>query len=244
MFDIVSDSENQLSEESLEFCANVEKHLKRSGAVNRFLANIVFVGLPGSGKSTLIARLLNLKGVDDMLRASGSTGIMDGIITVDVAEDEATMHAANIGRNFEWHKVEFRLSCLRQMGQQSFVIQLATEDQANANQPSAEATDSEDAPASERMNNQTPKKSHGRGQESYHLDKAEAMLTAEAKEIVVKQIPAEQTVVVKKTMKQAPLSVMEAIQKEISTNGFSAVRPFLDNKSSLYLSDTGEHFCN
>ena len=78
--------------ESLEFCANVEKHMQQSGFVDRFLASIVFVGLPGSGKTTLIARLLKLEGVDEMLKASGSTGVMDGIIAVDIAR-RPTFHA-------------------------------------------------------------------------------------------------------------------------------------------------------
>ncbi len=223
-----------MSEEALEFCANVEKHLKRSGAVNRFLANIVFVGLPGSGKSTLIARLLNLKGVDEMLKASGSTGVMDGIITVDVAEDEASMHAANIGKNCEWHKVEFGLSCLRQMGEQFFVFKLITEEQARAKSPSPDA-----GPVSEEIGEkslESPEKSDGNGQESHSLEKATAKPTV-VKQLAAKQKPAKQSM--KQTVRQPPRSIMEAIRKELLMNGFSAVRPFLNNKSSLYLSDTG-----
>ena len=163
-----------MSEESLEFCANVEKHLQRSGAVNRFLANIVFVGLPGSGKSTLIARLLNLKGVDEMLKAHGSTGVMDGIITVDVAEDKASMHAANIGKNCEWHKVEFGVSCLRQMGIGCFVLKQAPEDHAHASPP--EAADSAAAAPVSKGRPKSPKKSRGGDQKSHDLVKTAAKL--------------------------------------------------------------------
>jgi GTPase SAR1 family protein len=210
-----------LSEESLEFCANVEKHLQRSGAVNRFLANIVFVGLPGSGKSTLIARLLNLKGIDEMLKAHGSTGVMDGIITVDVEEDEASMHAANIGKNCEWHKVEFGISVLRQMGKGCFVLKLAPADHAHAS-PQESAESAVAAPVSEGRP-RSPERSRGGDQISHDL----AMTPA-------KQPTAKQTA------KQSPENIMAIIQKLLGKEGFSAVRPFLNNKSSLYLSDTGE----
>ncbi len=214
----VIDYGTNLSEESLEFCANVEKHLQNSGAVNRFLAHIVFVGLPGSGKTTLIARLLNLKGVDEMLKASGSTGIMDGIVTVDVTEDEASMHAANIiGKNCKWQGVEFGLSCVRQMGMKYFVVKQTPEDHTHASPP--EATDSEAAPLSKGSLESPPTK-----------------LTP------VKQMAAKQTAV-KQAAKQSPPNVMATVQKLLQKllrkEGFSAVRLFLDNKTSLYLSDTG-----
>ena len=219
------DSENELSEESLEFCANVEKHLQRSGAINRFLANIVFVGLPGSGKSTLIARLLNLKGVDEMLKASGSTGIMDGIITVDVAEDEASMHAANIGKNCEWHKVEFGISCLRQMGIGCFVLKQAPEGHAHASPP--ETTDEGAAPVS-KGNLESPKARRGKAtKKSHDVGGGSA-----------KRTPAERTVLPQAN--QSPGNIMATIQRLLHMKGFSAVRPFLENKTSLYLSDTGE----
>ena len=221
-----------MSEESLEFCANVEKHLQRSGAVNRFLANIVFVGLPGSGKSTLIARLLNLKGVDEMLKAHGSTGVMDGIITVDVAEDKASMHAANIGQNCEWHKVEFGVSCLRQMGIGCFVLKQAPEDHAHASPP--EATDSAAAAPVNKGRPKSPKESRGGDQKSHDPEnggdqKSHDLVKTAAKQPKVKQMA-----------KQSPENIMATIQRLLRKKGFSAVRPFLNNKSSLYLSDTGE----
>ena len=54
------------------------------------------MGLPGSGKSTLIARLLKLAEVEEMLKAHASTGIMEGIVTVNVAEDKTTFHPTDI----------------------------------------------------------------------------------------------------------------------------------------------------
>ncbi len=235
----ILDSENELSEESLEFCANVEKHLQRSGAVNRFLANIVFVGLPGSGKSTLIARLLNLKGVDEMLKASGPTGVMNGIITVDVTEDEASMHAANIGESCEWQKVEFGLSCLRQMGMKCFVLKQAPENQACASPP--DATDSEAAPVS-KGSLKSPKKGCG-DKKKFKLGKTPVKETV-AKRTAEKQTPAKQTAEKQRparpSVEQTPVNVMATVQNLLRKEGFSAVCLFLDKNTSLYLSDTGE----
>ena len=149
----------KLSKNSLDFCDCIEKHLQNSGAIYRFLAHIVFVGLPGSGKSTLIARLLNHKNkLEKMLEECESTGIMDGIITVDIAEDKASMHAAaSIGKSYDWKQVKFELSCLRQMGEGSFVIKQATaEDQLGA---SLADSSSESPPKSSRKSkNQQDKK--------------------------------------------------------------------------------------
>lgn len=109
--------------ESKEFLHNIKKHIQNSGSVDRFLAHLVFVGLPGSGKSTLIARLLDLIGIEEMLKANDSTGVMNGVITVDVAKDGASLHpASTMGDNCEWQKADFKISCFRQMGSKCLVL--------------------------------------------------------------------------------------------------------------------------
>ena len=212
-------SEKDLRQESLEFCANVEKHMQQSGAINRFLASIVFVGLPGSGKTTLIARLLKLKGVDEMLKASGSTGVMDGIIAVDIAEDQPSMHAANVGENCEWQKVEFGISTLRQMGIECFVVQSTRDDRGKNPEDSSPPERPHVAEATtvgiktQNKNTQSPKRSRH-------------------------QKP---SIPESKPTKHSAQSVMATIQRVLSKEGFAAVRPYLENKSTLYLSDTGMH---
>ena len=71
------------------------------------------VGLPGSGKTTLIARLLNRKDVEELLKACASTGIMDDVI-VCIGEDKALTHSISTDST-EWEEEEFRISCLRQI---------------------------------------------------------------------------------------------------------------------------------
>lgn len=194
----------------MEFCTNVKKHLQQSGAINRYLANIVFVGLPGSGKSTLIARLLKLKEVDEMLKASGSTGVMDGIIAVDIAEDISSMHAANVDDNCEWHKVKLGLSCLRQMGVGCFVLQQSHEDNTTSFQTSHTCSPEASEPKSTATNIGRPNS------------------------------PSDEKSPESTTANSSPQNLMAAIQEVLGKEGFAAVRPFLVNKSSLYLSDTGE----
>ena len=177
------------SDEIQEFFKEIEKHIKRSGSIDRLLAHLVFVGLPGSGKSTLIARLLKLRPqIEKLLKASPSTGVMNGIIAVDVVDDKASMHAANIGNSDDWNTVEFGISCLRQMGVKCFVT----------------FEDGESVGDSQR-----PSKSSTNGSGSSRRD-------------------------------SLPPSTLANVRKILKKEGkFTSIRPFLENRISLYLSDTG-----
>ena len=200
--------------------------MQSSGGVERFLAHIVFVGLPGSGKSTLVARLLNLKGIDEMLKISGSTGVMDGIITVDVAEDESFLHAANVYGNCVWQKVDFGLSCLRQMGIGCFVgLRKSPEDLITTSSLKAsEASALEEIPVSmENLQSQNG---------SIHVNVEDEKAADICSSPSIKS-PVQVAV-------QSPGDVMATIHRLLKKEGFASVRPFLENKSSLYLSDTGE----
>ena len=219
------DSNDELSEESLEFCASVGKHLRNSGAINRFLANIVFVGLPGSGKSTLIARLLNLKGVDEMIKTCESTGIMEGIITVNVDEDEAFIHAADVmDKNYDWQKVELGLSCLRQMGVGCFVLHQAPEASSSPTSPGATDSAKKNTPMATKHHNLK--------------HKSNISTKLQAAQIKVKSKSA--TSQPQRVQKLLQSDVMSTIKSLLRKKGYSAVRPFLKNKTSLYLSDTGQ----
>ena len=83
------------------------------------------MGLPGSGKTTLIYRLLGLKEAEEMCKACASTGVVSGIITVEVtvAEDEASLHPITVGQGCKWEKADYRRSCWLQMDEDSFVLE-------------------------------------------------------------------------------------------------------------------------
>ncbi len=97
--------------------------MQESGSIKRNSAHMVLVGLPETGKSSLLARVIQLGDKKRKLKSSGvSTGVMDRVVTVDVDKDGATLHAANINEYDNWEEVEFDLSCLRQMGGEFFVV--------------------------------------------------------------------------------------------------------------------------
>ena len=179
------------SDEIQEFFKEIEKHIKRSGSIDRLLAHLVFVGLPGSGKSTLIARLLKLPQIEKLLKASPSTGVMNGIIAVDVVDDKASMHAANIGNNEDWNTVEFGISCLRQMGVKCFVTFEDGESVGDPQRPSKSSAKCNNGSGSSRRDSPPP-------------------------------------------------TTLSNVRKILKKEGkFTSIRPFLENRISLYLSDTG-----
>ena len=162
----------------------------------------MFVGLPGSGKSTLIARLLKLPQIEELLKASPSTGVMNGIIAVDVVDDKASMHAANIGNNEDWNRVEFDISCLRQMGVKCFVTFEDGESVSDSQRPSKSST----------------KDSHRPSKSSTEYNNSKGSSRHDS----------------------PPPSTLANVRKILKKEGkFTSIRPFLDNRISLYLSDTG-----
>ena len=184
--------------------------MKESGAINRFLAHLIFVGLPESGKTTFIARLLSKEGVDAMLKASESTGVMNGIITVNVSHDKASLHTATVDEsNCEWQEVDFGLSCLGQMGKKYFVSR----------------------------SDQTPENSTPLPAPSSQQSQSEDVSPPNI-------VPLPSVVLPSVQKNRTPSSInttakhMEVIKRKME-NGFSTVRPLLENKSTLYLSDTG-----
>ena len=272
---------NESTTETLAFCDNIEQHMQESGSINRYLAHLVFVGLPGSGKSTLIARLLKLAEVEEMLKACASTGVMNGVINVNVTEDILSEHPTGIANECEWQKVEHGISCLRMMGVEDdeteknctpeihfeiriqqdedeqcqdsaggveadpedntttqevaaaksgasplpseipLPLMLSSESSSTAECPLPSASPSFPSEASE---NPSPKR------------KKRPVSAASRKPVSAKKVAGTR---VKHQQHSSGRFNLHMIQDLLKKKGFDAVRPYLNNKSNLYLSDTG-----
>lgn len=106
-----TEDSDEVDTESEEFIQGVQEAISESGKIDRKLAHSMFVGPPGSGKSSLMDRLLNL---------SLSTGICNPIVIVDVDVDNpSTFHSVTVIDPNTWEEVEYDISLVRQMNVQS-----------------------------------------------------------------------------------------------------------------------------
>ena len=99
----------------------VQEAINKSGVIKRKLVHSVFLGSPGSGKSSLITRLVR-KELKDF---SPSTGVCEPVVIVDVGiEDSSATHASVtvLLQAGEWSEAEFEVSVVRQMNKESLNI--------------------------------------------------------------------------------------------------------------------------
>ena len=212
----------------LAFLWNIEKHMEKSGSIKRHIANLVFVGLPGSGKTTLIANLLKLCDVEKMIVASPSTNIMDGVLTVDISTDVSSFKAADIDE-CGWNKVEYSISCLRQMG-----IACLPTVKSLAEAP----VDDLHPPGPERHENLSqPDHSPGIGQRDSYSEPTVAQARKSASSKKLQNLAEKQSV--QPLQRPKLVNVLEIVDKLLKENNLQDVLLFLQNKTSLYLSDTG-----
>ena len=94
-----------------KFIQEIERTVAKNCKIDRKLANFMFVGPTGSGKSSLMARLLKRVAKEISL----STGVCDPVVIVDV-----NFHSATAVDSDTWEEVEYDLSLLRQMNQEGF----------------------------------------------------------------------------------------------------------------------------
>ena len=95
-----------------KFVQEIQQTVAENGKINRKLANFTFVGPTGSGKSSLMARLLRRARKELSL----STGVCDPVVIVDV-----NFHSARSVDSDTWEEVEYDLSLLRQMNREGLV---------------------------------------------------------------------------------------------------------------------------
>ena len=94
----------------------VQKAIAKSGKIDRKLAHSMFVGPTGSGKSSLMDRLLGRQ----RKKFSASTGVCDTIVIVDITvTNPSTFHPVTILDGDTWEAIECDVSYVRQLGQES-----------------------------------------------------------------------------------------------------------------------------
>ena len=224
---------------SVAFVDNIEKHARESGIVMRRIANLVFVGLPGSGKSSLIANLLNILKIKDLMRASPSTNVMNGIITVDISADTSRLHVANVEDECSWSEVEYPVHCLRQMGVAGF---LPTQESLTATPVADQHPPGPDRPGQDHQDSSGPDHSPGSSSQPHtitpDLEPTATPRTAECSPEGEGHPPEKQSTP-QPPARPKVVNVVEIVDKLLRENSREKILRFLENKTSLYLSDTG-----
>ena len=95
-----------------EFIKQVEEAALNNGEVSRKLAHGIFVGPTGSGKSSLMDRLLGRP----RKQFSPSTGVAEPVVVVDVSiNNPSTFHSVTVVDKSTWKEIECNESFIRQM---------------------------------------------------------------------------------------------------------------------------------
>ena len=172
----------------------------------------MFIGPPGSGKSSLIDRLL--KRIRKRLRKS--TGVCNSVIIVDISEiNPSSFHAATALDSETWKEVDYEVSIVNQLGESSTEKSNKSEDEKLA--PSADIQDDvqEPTPAKRTSTKESvPKPSR----EPQH----KLVLVSSKKEPVA-------------VIAMSSESVLSIIDRY----GFETFKNYLQKTFSLYLRDTG-----
>ena len=98
------------------FVQEIEESISRNEKVSRKHAHSMFIGPPGSGKSSLMDRLLERA----RKQLSLSTGVCDHIVVVDIDIDNpSTFHSVTVIGPNTWKEVDYDMSLVRQMDKAS-----------------------------------------------------------------------------------------------------------------------------
>ena len=193
-----------------QFMKGVEEAIAKTGKIDRKLAHSLFVGPPGSGKSSFIDRLLKRL----RKKFSVSTGVCDSIIIVDIdAANPTTFHPVMLDSD-SWKEVGCDLSFVGQMGQESIVLPSQTKGDEAVLKPKEKAEFAQ------------PNPSHkARKVGSVRKPQPRSKTTGSAVSVLLRGKPT--------------LVFSESIDSVIKKHGFHTVKKYLKKTCSLYLRDTG-----
>ena len=213
----------------------VQEAINKSGVIKRKLVHSVFLGSPGSGKSSLITRLVR-KELKDF---SPSTGVCEPVVIVDVGiEDSSAKHASVtvLLKAGEWSEAEFEVSVVRQMNKESITITPKTTTPRTV-PPPAPSTASESASSVQTSTTMTalpqpvasPLVSHSMTPCQTNGSVTSEMLTSDGADLSRRQL----------LQPPPPPKSIQNISSVIRKYGYSKVQKYLKNSYSIYLTDTG-----
>ena len=232
MFLTIGDHEDEVDEK--EFLEVVQEAINKSGAIKQKLVHSVFLGSPGSGKSSLITRLVR-KELKDF---SPSTGVCEPVVIVDVGtEDSSAKHASvTVLQDGEWSEAEFEVSVVRQMNKESITITPKAMTPRTVPLPTPSTTSESASPVQTSTTMIAPPQPVA----SPHVSQPEnpcqtsgsitsEMLTSDGVDLSRRQL-----------LQPPPSPSIQNISSVIRKYGYSRVQRYLKNSYSIYLTDTGD----
>ena len=97
--------------EEPRFVSNVIEAVDKNQQIQRKMANVILKGLPETGKSTLLNRLLK----NSFQKSYSSTGISEGIVVVDIQPTSTLTSATTTSDNSSWEAIDFDASMYSQL---------------------------------------------------------------------------------------------------------------------------------
>ena len=190
----------------------VQKAIAKSGKIDRKLAHSMFVGPTGSGKSSLMDRLLGRQ----RKKFSASTGVCDTVVIVDITvTNPSTFHPVTILDGDTWEAIECDVSYVRQLGQESVNVE---------------------NPPENPLTKPTEKRVHTRASARPNPARKVGSVRVEKPHSKRKDAPASLS---KQKLKVGTIISSENINSVIKKYGFRKVKKYLKKTCSLYLRDTG-----
>ena len=126
------------------FLKAIDNAVANDDKTSRKLAHSVITGPTGSGKSSLILRLLRRP----LEKFSKSTGVIESVIIVDIDEvNPTTFHSAMAIGADNWQETNYEISLVKQIGQSSIAAPADTQPSADSKHTSADSKLSSSAEA-------------------------------------------------------------------------------------------------
>ena len=222
-------SDDESDGESETFIQGVKEAIVNSGTIDRKHAHSMFVGPPGSGKSSLMYRLLQRK----YNLQSRSTGVCNPVVIVDISTDNpSTFHSVTV-IDATWKEIEYDESLVRQMNMASLTASSSKEVKEEPSfQETADPSTGDAVPESSSFRSTF---THAETV-SVQSHRTTTKLSYRAIGIVISGSESE----IRELINASESDISEMLNAVIKKyGGFKEFRKFLTKSYSLYLRDTG-----